>query len=321
MECYDDRFKNDVFKAPTTYRNDYKRYCDFRKETYNYNRPKFEKPEKPPPPAVIEDHETFSKLREGIHVPFDLLLAPKPIVNTNPHVPFQKLEPLGDPSKEKAIRTRPRLYMTPAVSIDDVPDPEMRRLLIDCMYTTEWRAAEREATSDFKRPPMCTQTYETGDVVKMRVDPYKPIEERFNRRAIDWDRAQTRSYADTTREFWIHKDPPVMNAPFYLLTFPKCLLLKIAFPESTLYGQIFSCGACVDPFKYVVPEETKRTIAGLIAEEKLRLPHDKPSPSYAGHKPEYTDGVTLAKVDLPAIHPYLSTAQAITSRYAEDMKK
>ncbi|KAJ8979525.1 hypothetical protein NQ317_017673 [Molorchus minor] len=292
MECYDNRVKRDVFKALTTYQNDYKRYCDFKKEVYSYDRPRHETLEKPPGPATGDDHETFAKLREGFHVPFDLLHFPKkPIVNTNPHEPFRKLDPVGDPGKEEAIKTRPRLYMTPAVGIDDVPDPEMRKLLIDCMYTTEFRNAEREATSNFKRPPMCTQLYEVGDVVKYKVDAFKPIEERFNRQARDWDTAQTRYYADATREFWIHKDPPVV------------------------------CGACVDPFKYVVPQETKETIAGLIAEDKLRMPHDRVSPSYAGYRPNFTDGVTLSKVDLPAIHPYLSTAQAMTSRYAEDLKK
>lgn len=41
--------------------------------------------------------------------------------------------------------------MTPASSMDDVEDPEMRKLLCNYMYTTEWRSAEREATANFKK--------------------------------------------------------------------------------------------------------------------------------------------------------------------------
>lgn len=41
--------------------------------------------------------------------------------------------------------------MTPACSIDDVDDPEMRKFLCNYMYTTEWRSAEKEATASFKK--------------------------------------------------------------------------------------------------------------------------------------------------------------------------
>lgn len=43
------------------------------------------------------------------------------------------------------MKTRPRLYMSPAVSMDDVDDPELRKLLLGHMYTTDWRKSELEA--------------------------------------------------------------------------------------------------------------------------------------------------------------------------------
>ncbi|KAJ8930963.1 hypothetical protein NQ314_016177 [Rhamnusium bicolor] len=156
MDCYNDDIKRNIFKAPTTYRNEYKVYCDHKRDFRNFKRETTEPPKKSSRPRQAEDHETFAKWRECIHVPFDLLLLPKPIVNTNPYKPFQKLEPLGDPDKEESIKTRPRIYMTPAVSLDDVPDPEMRKLLIQRMYTTDWRNAEREATANFKK--ICSST-------------------------------------------------------------------------------------------------------------------------------------------------------------------
>ncbi|KAJ8930964.1 hypothetical protein NQ314_016178 [Rhamnusium bicolor] len=117
--------------------------------------------------------------------------------------------------------------------------------------------------------------------VKLHVDLYKPLEQRFQIKGKKWDDSQDRAFTDSTKE----------------------------------------CGACVDPFKYVVPTETKQTIANLIANEKLRFPHDLPSPSYAGYRTRLSRGVGLSKVELPTVHPFLSTSQATTTRYAEDLKK
>lgn len=49
------------------------------------------------------------------------------------------------------MKTRPRLYMSPAVSIDDVDDPEVRKLLLGHMYTTDWRKAELEAAGSITK--------------------------------------------------------------------------------------------------------------------------------------------------------------------------
>lgn len=57
--------------------------------------------------------------------------------------------------------------MTPAASIDDVADPEMRKLLCDFMYTTEWRKAEIEATTTWKKLiPKIDKIESEGDTVK-----------------------------------------------------------------------------------------------------------------------------------------------------------
>jgi hypothetical protein len=47
--------------------------------------------------------------------------------------------------REEVIKTRPRIYMSPAVSIDDVDDPEMRKLLCANMYTSELTKAIQES--------------------------------------------------------------------------------------------------------------------------------------------------------------------------------
>lgn len=55
--------------------------------------------------------------------------------------------------------------MTPACSMDDVPDPEMRKLLCDYMYTTEWRKAEIEGASGFKAKVPNISTITSKDTV------------------------------------------------------------------------------------------------------------------------------------------------------------
>lgn len=47
--------------------------------------------------------------------------------------------------KEEAIKTRPRNFTSPGVSLDDVPDPKMRQFLIEALYTTDWEKAAKEA--------------------------------------------------------------------------------------------------------------------------------------------------------------------------------
>lgn len=58
------------------------------------------------------------------------------------------------------MKTRPRLYMAPAVSIDDVPDPKMRELLVAHMYTTEWHKAEEEAALPISKRSVPNTTLE-----------------------------------------------------------------------------------------------------------------------------------------------------------------
>lgn len=55
--------------------------------------------------------------------------------------------------------------MAPACSMDDVPDPEIRSLLCDYMYTTEWRKAEMEGASGFKFKTPNIEKIETNDTV------------------------------------------------------------------------------------------------------------------------------------------------------------
>lgn len=52
-----------------------------------------------------------------------------------------------DEKKAEVIKTRPRVYCSPQVSLDEVSDPEMKQLLLDYAYTTDFRKAEQELLS------------------------------------------------------------------------------------------------------------------------------------------------------------------------------
>lgn len=91
MDCYDDTIKLDVFKYSTTYQSDYRSYCGHKKEVYRENSERSEPLTEIKPPPPIDDHESFARWREGVHIPFDLLLQPKPDVGKDPYKPFQKL--------------------------------------------------------------------------------------------------------------------------------------------------------------------------------------------------------------------------------------
>jgi len=49
-----------------------------------------------------------------------------------------------------------------------------------------------------------------GLQVSLQTDLYPPLEERFLRQGKQWDDSQRRGSSDPTKDFWVHKDPPVM---------------------------------------------------------------------------------------------------------------
>ncbi|CAG9784665.1 unnamed protein product [Diatraea saccharalis] len=124
----------------------------------DYRKPDFELPistkykEKPrclairPPP--VKDVHTLSEWK-GQPIPFDLLHQPRPIVGTNPWHVQKKHSAPGDPGLAHAIKTRPRLVMTPAVSMDDIEDPRTREILCRDMYTSDATHSQREAVAEF----------------------------------------------------------------------------------------------------------------------------------------------------------------------------
>ncbi|KAF5298498.1 hypothetical protein FQR65_LT01277 [Abscondita terminalis] len=302
----DPRIKTCVFDGATTYLHDYRKCTPYKRRLYDWTRKRFEIPQKEPKEFRRRDMASFIEYKKGSHVPFNLFIKPRPIIDTNPEdeVPRlvkytkskrQKLivssfkdKPI-DVEKEEVMKSRPRLYMTPAVSMDDVPDPETRRLLCNHMYSTEFRKAAQGAAAKVNDRPIARSIFEVGrDPVKVKVEVNPPLPHGWREKGKDWDHCQLRSLVDPTETFWKNKGPPNI------------------------------CGACPDPFKDAVPLKAKKEIAALIKEDKLRMPHDYLKPGYTGFKPTQPQLIPLSKTDLPVVHPFLTTSQVITQRYKDD---
>ncbi|KAJ8726095.1 hypothetical protein PYW07_000793 [Mythimna separata] len=165
---------------------------------------------KRPPP--LKDHHTVSAWRTT-GVPFSLMHSPKPITRTDPTKVQKPYSKPPDEEREEAIRTRPRLVMTPAVSMDDVTDKRARQILIDAMYTSTVTSATREAISDYftVRAPLPGLPAPANPIKLPRLTlPYVSPEWRMQ--TVSWDSKQLRSYCASTRQFWLAQKLPPCNA-------------------------------------------------------------------------------------------------------------
>ncbi|KAB0797504.1 hypothetical protein PPYR_08497 [Photinus pyralis] len=287
---YDPRIKLNIFQGQTTFQNDYRRFTPDSREKYVWPKARSEPPPKKSAEFIRKDPETFVEWNKDVYIPFNLLMKPRPIIDTTPYATIPRLKDQAkDAEKSDVMKSRPRLYMTPAVSMDDVPDPEMRKLICDYMYTTDFRRAEKEAAMGENTREIATSTLDVGlDPVKLRTELYPPLPLGWREKGRAWDSRQMRALVDPTETFWFKR------------------------------GSRVKCGACNNPYKGAVPQSVKDEIATLIRKDKLRLAHDYPIPGYTGLRPMLSAGVPLSKTDLPVTHPFLSASQAVTQRYAED---
>ncbi|GJQ85616.1 hypothetical protein Trydic_g20166 [Trypoxylus dichotomus] len=283
---FDDRLKLDNFQEPTTYANDYRPYSPRDKRKYKWPKDKIEKPQKTPPEYFQLDIETFYPFKKEFPVPFNRLWRPRPILETDPTRPYPKhLQDEDDVGKEEAIKTRPRLYMSPAISIDDVPEKEMREMICKNVYQTEWSRAAEEVWKYLKKTKrdVFDSVRDADHGVDFTFDLYPPVPEKWRNYDMRWDERQPRALVEPTKEFWLN------------------------------YKQKSEANA----LQKIIPPEVKTEIADLIEDDRLRLAHDKTKPGYTGYKPKLSMGVALAKEDFPITHPSLTVAQTIAQRWRD----
>ncbi|XP_063359112.1 uncharacterized protein LOC134648520 [Cydia amplana] len=155
----------------------------------------------------IKDTQTMC---ERLPIPFDLFIRPKEIIRSDPRVvqkTFLKPEDLG---REEAQRTRPRLVMTPAVSMDDIANKQVRDLLIKDIYKSTVRVATEEGVSltNYKtvRAPFPGLPAPANPIALPKLNAqYVSPEWRMD--SVSWDNRQLRAYCDPTKKFWLERTP------------------------------------------------------------------------------------------------------------------
>ncbi|XP_026328838.1 uncharacterized protein LOC113236848 [Hyposmocoma kahamanoa] len=136
-------------------------------------------------------------------MPFDAFIKPNDITRNNPHVVQKKFTSPHDTKRLEVQKTRPRLVMTPALSMDDMEEPA-RSILINEMYTTDMTQKMEEAIS----PTVSIKAPLPGHPAPanpMALRPLKPpyVSPEWRMETLSWDRKQLRSYCDSTRDFWL----------------------------------------------------------------------------------------------------------------------
>ncbi|XP_073941374.1 uncharacterized protein isoform X2 [Choristoneura fumiferana] len=124
------RIERMVFNYGTTNRTDYRNY-DIKKSEPTVYKPKTKKEKRVP--YLGKDSETVTEYKAK-NIPFNLLWKPKPIIRTKPTDVPLKYDKIKDEEREESQRTRPRLVMTPAVSLDDVTDATARDIVCRDIY-------------------------------------------------------------------------------------------------------------------------------------------------------------------------------------------
>ncbi|CAH2065996.1 unnamed protein product, partial [Iphiclides podalirius] len=106
-----------------------------------------------------------------------------------------------DRELERARRARPRLVIAPAVSIDDIEDPRVRRILIEDVYKSNAQRSYDQPTSSIARGPL-PSGYTRNDPLSLPklAPPYVAPEWRSD--CVQWDRRQLRAHCDSTKVFW-----------------------------------------------------------------------------------------------------------------------
>ncbi|XP_013133565.1 PREDICTED: uncharacterized protein LOC106099543 [Papilio polytes] len=141
-------------------------------------------------------------LKEWQSVPFDLLIGPKPILQTNPHhiqPPFKKPP---DSREDEVRRTRPRLIISPAVVVDDVEDKITRNILMESTYTSESRKAFQFARDHPEVKAPLSEKYAPPRVVELPKLAPPAIAPEWRMDSMKWERKQLRSHCEPTMHFW-----------------------------------------------------------------------------------------------------------------------
>ncbi|XP_045765343.1 uncharacterized protein LOC123867378 [Maniola jurtina] len=200
------RIESMLFHYETTYQADY-RHGEIREYPKTVFKPKPVK-ERTLAYRNVNNLHTMTEWKGDVPS-FSLTHAPKEIVRTNPHVVMKPLEEKEDLEREIAQKTRPRLVVAPAVSMDDIADPTARSILCTDMYTSEMRRGMREAVAALPpqvKAPLPELPAPANPIALPKLQP-PYVSPEWRMETVSWDNKQLRAHCDPTREFWLTRDP------------------------------------------------------------------------------------------------------------------
>ncbi|KAI8427467.1 hypothetical protein MSG28_002000 [Choristoneura fumiferana] len=200
------RIERMVFNYGTTNRTDYRNY-DIKKSEPTVYKPKTKKEKRVP--YLGKDSETVTEYKAK-NIPFNLLWKPKPIIRTKPTDVPLKYDKIKDEEREESQRTRPRLVMTPAVSLDDVTDATARDIVCRDMYVSTWSHDSQLALAlpavRAVAAPLPSHPTPANPIRLPRLAP-PVVPPEWRRETVEWDRRQLRGHVDPDHLFWQAFDP------------------------------------------------------------------------------------------------------------------
>ncbi|XP_013133585.1 PREDICTED: uncharacterized protein LOC106099563 [Papilio polytes] len=145
---------------------------------------------------------------DGERAPFDSTIPTKAIIRTNPHNIQPVYEKPKDLELDSVRKTRPRLVMTPAISMDDIEDQDKWNLLMNCSSYTTRMSRDYKAISDVSNvvAPLLGKYSPT---VPLKLEKYKQpyVSPEWRMQSTSWDRRQIRDYCDANKVFWLYTKP------------------------------------------------------------------------------------------------------------------
>ncbi|CAK1549616.1 unnamed protein product [Leptosia nina] len=194
-----------LFDEGTTYKTDFQTFPlrDYPKTVYKPKKSWYVRGQ----PAYRNVH-TLTPWK-GTMPDFGALHKAKDVVRTNPWTVQPPYEKPIDADREKAQMSRPRLVMTPAVSMDDIKDPRAREILCTDMYMSDMTKGMKEAVAPYTnvRAPFPGLPAPANPIVMQKLQP-PTVSPEWRMDSVQWDGRQLRSFCDVTRDFWLsHKLP------------------------------------------------------------------------------------------------------------------
>ncbi|KAL4719847.1 hypothetical protein ACJJTC_019267 [Scirpophaga incertulas] len=198
------KFENMLSESPTTYAAGFYRPPIVGPVSKAQHKPRPALPKLAP--HLLKDTHTLTEWKSQ-GTPFHLLHRPRPIIGTHPRAIQKKFEKLTVSEEEhnRVLKSRPRLVMPPAVSMDDIADKHARELLCRDMYTSDATHHQRQAMTNILshsvRAPLPQHPAHANPVSLPKLHPpYVPPEWRME--SVRWDQKQLRAHCDPTEEFW-----------------------------------------------------------------------------------------------------------------------